>query len=47
MFFMLFRGSLWLPFFCLPSVAGKPVLLQEAGVTPIKGKQSESQGRIR
>ena len=25
------------PFFCLPSVAGKPGLLKEAGVTPTKG----------
>jgi hypothetical protein len=26
------------PLFCLPSGAGKPGLLKEAGVTPIRGK---------
>ncbi len=26
------------PFLCLPSVAGKPGLLEETGVTPTRGK---------
>jgi len=32
-------------FFGLPSVAGEPGLLKEAGVTPTRGRQSDSQLR--